>query len=220
MKKILLPLLALACFVIACNKTPDANPDRAAILRNGKWKISAATVMMRLPNGKDSTINYYNLIPGCHLDDYLKFDSLNRGAVHNGGTSCSLADADSIAFVWQLKNDDNMMDIYNGFTLIDSVAETVLPYHIDTINANSSPIVLDTLSNIFPIVLDSMFTLQFGVQNTPAVNIYNATLTNFSQSAFTMNFMFVAHYPQMSYFSATPVITPDTFHYSVPYTNY
>jgi len=221
MKKILLPLLVLALFVVACNKTPNANPNRAAMLRTGKWKVSAASVMMRLPNGRDTTLNYFSMIPACHADDYLRFDSLNHGAVYNGGTSCSVADADSISFIWQLRNDDNTIDLFNGFTLIDSVAETVLPYHIDTINASSTPIVLDTISTSPTVVLDSAFTLQFGVVNSPSINIYNATITNFSQSSFIMNFDFVAHYPQMDwYIQAVPTIKLDTFHYSVTYTNF
>src|ERR1700743_427865 len=129
MNKILLPSLVLLLFVSViftrCSKTLNPNPSTTDYLRTGRWKMSAATVMMKIPDGRDTTINYMSLMPACRLDDYITFDSLNRGFVHNGGVSCSAGDADSIGFVWSITNNNTVMSIYNGFTLIDSVAQLV-----------------------------------------------------------------------------------------------
>ncbi len=221
MKKTLFSLLALFLLAESCTKTPP-DPTHGTMLRTGKWKISAATIRMKLPNGKDTTMDYIQFIPKCHQDDYIRFDSLSYGSVHNNGTSCSVADADSISFVWRLKNNETVMDIFNGFTLIDSVAETILtPYHFDTLSQDPF-LVLDTISNDpANIVLDTVWDLNFSSATTSNINIYNATLSNFTQASFTMDFILPAHYPDSTHFhEMSPIIRPDSFHYHVTYSNF
>jgi len=214
-----LPLLILAAYMVACNKTPDPNPSRASILRTGKWKISAASVQLKLPGGSDTTIDYLGLIPSCRLDDYLQFDSLSQGYVFSNTEKCSVGDADSIGFVWQLSNNDNNLSIFNGFTLLDSVVESALPYHIDTLQSTPT-LVLDTLATTPNVVLDSMYTVQFSASKTASINITNAAITDFSSSSFTMSFSLISQYPHMDYFISAPVYKPDTLHFKVTYANF
>ena len=134
-------------------------------------------------------------------------------------TKCSIGDADSIGFIWQLSNNDNNISIFNGFTLIDSVMETVLPYHIDTL-ATTPNIVLDTLATTPNVVLDTLYTLSYSASKTAAINIYNAAITGFSNSAFTMSFSLISQYPHMDYFISAPVYKPDTLHFKVTYGNF
>jgi hypothetical protein len=165
------------------------------MLRTGKWKITSGTVNLRLPSGKDTTLNLLYFIHACHRDDFLRFDSTDHGAVLNGGTSCSTADADSINFLWRLSNSDKTLDIYNGFNLIDSVAEIVY--------------------------FDTAWEVRFDTANSPAINIRNAELSSFTQASFNMDYYLVAQYPDTTYgHQATPIYKPDTFRYHITYTNY
>ncbi len=221
MNKYYFSLLALLMFLVSCTKS-TSDPDTGAILRTGKWRISSASIRMKLPSGKDTTMDYVQFIPKCRVDDYLRFQTLTRGAVYNGGTSCSASDADSTTFQWLLKENGTVVDIYNGFTLIDSVAQTILtPYHFDTIS--QSPIlVLDTISNDpANIVLDTVWDLNFRSVPSPTFNIYNAHLSNVSQSTFSMDFAFRAQYPDSTHFNeVTPILRPDSFHYHIVYSNF
>lgn len=220
MKKLLLSLSALLIFALSCNRPSSTAINVTGILKTGKWKISTATITMKLPSGKDSTLDFIQFIPKCHQDDYIKFDSLNHGAIYNNGVSCSVADPDSISFIWQLKNNNNNMDLYNGFFFIDSVAETILPYHIDTVS--QSPIlVLDTLADTPNVVLDTIWSLNFASVPTAVINIYNSAISNVTQSSFTMDFAFAAHYPDSTHnHQYFPNIYVDTFHYHLVYTNF
>ena len=220
MRKVLLSLSALLLLVASCNKTTTTTPNVPGILKTGKWKISSATIRMKLPSGKDTTMDYIQFIPKCHQDDYIKFDSLNHGAIFNGGVSCSVADADSIGFIWTLTNDYTTMNLYNGFFFIDSVAETILPYHIDTVS--QSPIlVLDTLATSPSLVLDTIWNLNFASVPSAAINIYNSTISSVSSSSFTMDFAYASHYPDSNnHHQYVPNIFADSFHYHVVYTSF
>ncbi len=220
MKRLLFSLSALLIIAFSCTKPASSPAGVTGILKTGRWKISSATVTMKLPSGKDTTMDYIQFIPKCHQDDYIKFDSLDHGAIYNNGVSCSIADPDSIAFVWQLKNKEQSLDIYSGFFLIDSIAETILPYHIDTIS--QSPIlVLDTISDNPTVVLDTIWNLNFASVPTAAFNIYNSTLSNVTSSSFTMDFAFAGQYPDSNnHHQYVPNIYNDSFHYHVVYTNF
>ncbi len=231
--------LAFCVILMAsCDKTPKINHNRASELRVGKWHVTSGTLTLRKPNGLDTTLNYMDWIPTCHKDDYIKFDSLNRGYIFPGGTTCDASQADSSAFVWQLKNGETILDLYNGFSNTFGVVETiVLPYFSDTIS--KSPLILDTLVGAIAaaamtppgvVVIDSFWKLHFDSSAVQRLDIYNATITNYSQSAFTINYAVISTYPDSTGhhtgFDVTnnidmdPIIRPDTFHYSVTYTNF
>lgn len=226
-------LLAFSAIILytSCNKTPKpAAPDRESMLRTGKWKISAGTFTRRLPIGnKDTTLNYLNFIPSCHKDDYIVFDSLMHAAVYSGAIKCNASDADHIPFVWQLKNNGNNIDLYNGYNNLYTAEIGVLGVKFDTILNDGTSLILDTLVGALDtpakgkfIVLDSIWSYKlYDTVTTPQISIYNAEITDFSQSSFKLHFNVISTYPNVrngrwSY----PLISPDTMKYIVTYTNF
>lgn len=232
MRKCLLLIIPALLIIAACSKKPNApTPGRADMLRTGKWKISGGTFTKRLPSGRDTILKYLSYIPACHQDDYIVFDSGMSAAIYSGSNKCDPSDADEIPFLWQLKNNGNNIDLYNGFNCLYSCLETILPYYFDTLQNNSSftpPLELDTLIGVLDtpsmghsIVLDSMWTVDIDSMTTPQINIYNASITNFSQSSFTLNFTVISTYPDSTGNHATyPVTKPDTMKYAVIYSNF
>ena len=219
--------------IAACNKAPTTNYSRESMLRKGSWHVSGGTLTLRKPNGVDTTLNYLDWIPTCHKDDFIKFDSLNRGFVFPGANRCDASEADSTGFVWQLKNGESLMDLYNGFSNTFGVTESILePYFFDTLSF--SPVVVDTflsavvgatMTPALPGICDSFWKLHFDSSAVQRLDIYNATITNFSQSAFTINFAVISTYPDSTNhhtgggIDLNPIMRPDTFHYSVTYSN-
>ena len=201
MRQLLFLLLILSIFAVACKNSPNVPPDRGSMLRTGKWRISAGTVTIRLPNGVKSEQTYWNnLRRVCLRDDFLVFDSSNHGSVHNGGTSCSLGTPDSISFIWQLKNNGNNIDLLNAFTVVDSVAETV--YLDGTVTPN-------------------VYRVRFDTATSYRSDIVNAKISNFSQSSFLLEYSLIGQYPDTTMGNqATPVIKPDTFVFHVTYSNF
>ncbi len=235
--KYFLLVLSIIVVIASCNKPPVTTPSRESMLRVGKWHVTAGTLTLRKPNGVDTTLNYLNWIPVCHRDDYIKFDSLNVGYLFPGSDICNAGDADSIGFTWKLENGETTMSLYNGFSNTFGVAESILlPVYFDTLS--HSPLQLDTLIGAVaasmetpagPIVLDSLWKLHFDSASIQRLDIYTATISSFSSSAFTINFAVISTYPDSTGhhtgFDATnnidmnPIYRPDTFHYSVTYSN-
>lgn len=221
MRKLFLPLSIILVLLASCQNKPSVTAAGDAILHKGKWKVTSGMITMKLPSGKDSTINYLALLDNCLRDDYVKFDSGILGYYFNGALLCSPADADSVAFNWKLFNNNTAMNIYNAFHFIDSVYITIDPFHIDTL-AQTPTLVLDTIISTPTFVeLDTIRPLTFHTTATQNVNIYNANVTNFSQSSFTLNFYILGYYPDSNNFhTLNPIFLPDTFKYSVTYSNY
>jgi len=243
MKYLCLALSVVLIFA-ACNKKPTPTLTRVDMLRTGKWKLSSGTLSMRLPNGRDTTLNYLNYLPSCYSDDYFVFNTSTAGATFTGSNKCSAADADSIEFQWALSNDYNNISFYRGFTFVWSIQESVNYIKFDTLS--QSPLVIDTIHGVLDtlpgfyrtvVVLDSTWNLTFVRDSVPTFNINNAAITNFSQSSFTINFTMLSTYPDtvnhhtgVAYFYDVitsgqdtvdlPVLTmPDTFKYTLTYTN-
>jgi hypothetical protein len=200
MKQVLLSLLVIAVIFSSCTKTPSAPTTRDVQLRTGKWRITSSSVTLKLFNGKPGTVNYGQYRMPCLLDNFLKFDSLNRGAIHNGGVSCSKSDADSIAFIWVLKNNGNNIDLLNCYTLIDSVDQTIV--------FDPGP---------------SIYEAQYATSSCYVSNLYNAQISNFSQSSFVLKYDLPAHYLDTTVAKGgsptTPVVLLDTFHFAITYGN-
>jgi hypothetical protein len=232
MTKYFLPATMAILILAACNKTPTPPaPGREDMLRTGKWKISSGTFTKRLPRGTDTVLTYLNFIPDCHKDDYIVFDSQMHAAVYSGTNKCNPSDADHIPFVWQLKNNGNNIDLYNGFNNLYSCVETIQSYYFDTTWLDASvgpPYKLDTLIGALDtpahgpnIVLDSLWAVHIDSMTTPQISIYNAAISNFSQSSFTLHFSVISTYPDSSNHHATiPVTKPDTMKYIVTYSNF
>jgi len=125
MKYVFLALVIILLWS-SCAKNPTINYSRESMLRSGKWKVSGGTLSVRKPNGKDTVLAYTDWIPFCHRDDYIKFDSFNRGYLFPGSVLCNPSDADSTAFVWKVENGETTMSLYNGFNNTFSVWESVL----------------------------------------------------------------------------------------------
>ncbi len=202
MKRLLLPLLVIILFFEACTKTTTVPPGPDGMLRTGKWKISTSMVTLRMPNGKPVTVDYGGFRKACIKDNYLKFDSLNRGAVHNNGVSCSAADADSVGFIWAVKSNGTKIDLLGCYGLIDSVAMSVIT---DATTSTGYNIMYDTAVSYLH-------------------NIYNGGLTNLTQSSFILEYDLPAHYPDTTAAKGgsptAPVILNDTFHFHITYTNF
>ena len=201
MKRLLLSLLVLLLLLDACKKTTTFPIGQDGMMRTGKWKISKSMVKLKLPNGKKTTIDYGPYRSACLVDNRLKFDSLNRGSILNGGVSCNIGDADSVGFIWQLKNNGNTIDMLNCYTLIDSVAQTVV---LDGTTGN--------------------YVVQYNQASSYKSNLYDATISSFSQSSFTLEYDLPAHYADTTAANmgsaAAPVILLDTFHFMITYTNF
>ncbi len=226
--------LSVIAIVASCNKPPQTNYSRESMLRKGKWHVTSGTLTLRKPNGVDTTLNYYNWIPLCHQDDYLVFDSLNKGYIFPGSNICNAGDADSIGFSWKFENGETTLSLYDGFNNTFGVTESILePYFFDTLS--TGPVVVDTflsavagalMSPPSPGLVDSFWKLHFDSSAIQRLDIYTATVTNFSSTAFTINFAAISTYPDSTNhhtgggIDLDPIIRPDTFHYSVTYSNF
>ena len=201
MKRFLFGFIAMAVIAGSCTKTPKVPLGTDGMLRTGKWKIGKSLVTMRMPNGQKATVDYGTHRSACLVDNYLKFDSLNRGSVHNNGASCSNADADSIAFIWTLKNNDQNIDLLGLYTVVDSVIETVV--------LNST---------------GTAYEAQYSTGPSYISNLRNATITGFSQSSFTLEYDFKGKYPDTTAAKggspAAPIILDDTFRIHITYNNF
>ena len=233
MKNFLLFFTAVMLFS-ACNQTkPTFSPDRVNILRSGRWKVVSGTVTLKKPNGLDTTLNYMPFVPPCHLDDYIKFDSGNHGATFPGTILCYASDADSIGFIYNMRNNDNNIDLLNIFNLFQMVYETInTPYYFDTVS--QSPLVLDTIQRSPYVILDTMWSLRFdsvAVSGNstvyPGANVYNADISNFSKSGFTLSFKWYGTYPDSTggheggppnY--ASPIMRNDTLKFVLNFSNF
>jgi len=231
--------LSVVVLLASCAKTPTINNNRQSMMRKGKWKVTSGTLTLRKPNGLDTTLNYMDWIPVCHKDDYVQFDSLNFGFIFPGSTKCDPSAADSTAFLWKLENGETTMSLYNGFSNTFGVVESILiPFFFDTLSY--SPLILDTLVTYAQaqaqtppgvVVLDSTWKLHFETSSILQLDIYAATISSFSQSAFTINYAVISTYPDSTNhhtgfdvanggIDKDPIYRPDTFHYSVTYSNY
>ena len=123
----------------------------------------------------------------------------------------------------------------------------MLAFRFDTLQ--QSPLVLDTLHGVLDttagytrvvIILDTIWKRQFDSVSLPVTAVYNAAVTNFSQSSFTLSYTLVLP-PITSYPDTTnhhtgwiidntttppdtldylPIYRADTFKYNVTYTNF
>lgn len=200
MRRSLLLLLTLSAALFACNKTPDPQVDVISQLRTGKWKINSGTVTMHNLNWIQKDQTYWpTLRKICLRDDYIIFDSSDRGVVYSNTTRCSPADVDSIAFVWQLKNNDKNIDLFNIYKVVDSVAVTLVPI------ASTSP---------------QAYKVQYDTATSYVSNIRNAKLSNVTDNSFTLEYSLIAKsYDSTGGHYSSPVLRPDTFVFHVTYSH-
>lgn len=221
--------LTLVIILVSCAKKPVINPSREDMLRTGRWKISAGKLYCRLPSGKDTLLDYLNyVLPDCYKDNYIVFDSLFYGAVFTGATRCDASEGDQIPFRWRLTNNDNNMDLYHGFYSIYAVTDTIRPYHFDT--TSFDPLVLDSLVKAEDtafgyfkslVVLDTIWDFKVAPLAIPNYDIYDAAITNFSQSSFTLNFSYITKYlDSTNHRAISPRLLPDTLRYIITFSNY
>jgi len=239
-------ILAFSVILIyaSCSKSSTPTVSRQATLRTGRWKISSGSLTVKLPNGKDSSLNYMNFIPACHLDDYIDFNSPNYGAVFSGVTKCNPGDPDSVTFTYNLSDNDNELSINSNFYLYYGVSETIQPFVFDTLQNSPAPLVLDTLYGVLDtaagytrtvIVLDTIWNLQFTDTPITTNSVFQGQLSNFSASSFTFSYRIPSTYPDslnhhtnllivagppVDSIDANPIIVPDSAIYTITYTNF
>ncbi len=224
--------LALSVVILfaACSKTTTPASSTISILTTGKWKISNGTLMLRKPNGIDTTLNYLPWIPLCHQDDYIRFSSATTGYSYPGAILCDPSE-DSTTFTWNLMSGGTTIS-FQGFNFSYAASYSVnQPYFFDTISKTPT-LVLDTVVNVAAalatggvVVLDSTWTLKFDTGAVSGFEIYNATLTSLTQSAFTLNYAVYTNYLDTTNHhtgppDALPISRPDTIYFSVTYTNF
>ncbi len=230
MKYFYMALLAVVVFA-ACNKTPQAQaPSMEEMLRTGKWKVASGTITIKKPDGRDTVLDYVKYVPYCHKDDYITFDSQLHGAIYSSSIKCNPGDPDHIDFLWNLRN--NYIDMYNGFTGIHGVTSAVEPLSWDTLSIE--PWQVDTILGTFDtllgytktfLVVDSIRILKIDSTAVPLLNVYNAVISNFSQSEFTLRFYMISTRLDTTGWHAgppamNPIVLPDTFRYTLKYTNF
>ncbi|MES2704720.1 MAG: hypothetical protein V4649_18915 [Bacteroidota bacterium] len=232
--------LSVTILLFSCAKETKESTSKQSILKQGPWKLTGGTLTVNKPNGKDTALQYIKFIPDCYKDDYITFDSLIYGKRYTSSVKCNAGDPEYVQFIWQLKNNESTIDLLSGFNNLYTVNETIEPYHFDTISKDPF-LVLDTVlgvndtlpgqTKIF-LVLDTIRDLKFtGIpvgQNLAGApiggfDIYEAAITNFSSSSFTLNFSMKQTYPDSTGFHAgipnneLPIQRPDTVHYSLIY---
>lgn len=112
MKYCLLLMAAILAFT-SCEKleVPESRED---MLRQGKWRLTAASVRYKDPiTGGDSTQNGLPL-EGCDVDNFIVFRENFLGAVNYGANKCAQQAADEVPFNWQLTDNGNKINIYNA----------------------------------------------------------------------------------------------------------
>lgn len=223
MMKYLFLTFSAALLLVACTKTPEEpQKNRGNILRTGKWKVSGGTIKQKLPNGKYTDNKYLDFVPACHKDDYIVFDSGVKAAVFSGTEKCNPGDAASISFLWNLSNKENMISMYDGFNIIYMDSSYIAPYRFDTLPDGTFR--QATLSDGSK-VNDTIWDLKWVPLATPAINVYNGTLSNFSETSFTLNYSVISTYPDTTSNHKgdpypPPIIRPDTFKFSINFTNF
>jgi hypothetical protein len=228
MKYFFAALLITVVFMACTQTAPPVTPGREDMLRKGKWKISKGTVTGKLSSGRDTSLDLVAfLIPVCHQDDYIVFDSQYNGNVFSGATRCDPGEGASIPFLWRLKNNGNNIDLYHGFNNVYSFTENLSAVYFDT--TSWSPLVLDTSYTVTDpstgtyslVVLDSNWRDTIIAVPTTTVDIYDAAIVNFSQSAFTLKYSLLSTFPDTSNHHANaPRRIQDTLKYTVTYTNF
>ncbi|NCX96634.1 MAG: hypothetical protein EBX41_09575 [Chitinophagia bacterium] len=194
-------LLLLFIAVASCTKSaPPSQNGIAAILRTGKWKVGAGTIRLKLPNGKDTILKYTDFRIACVQDDCIKFDSLNRGAVFTNAVKCNGAEADSMGFTWDLRNEGKLISIYGGFHLTDSLSQSI---------------VTDASSG------STVYQIKYAPAVSSAFNIINATIDPYDKTSFTLSYYMPAQrLDTTGGHQASPLTIPDTFYFNITYTNY
>lgn len=241
MKKYFLLTLAVVATIAACNKKPEVKAGRQDMLRSGKWSIASGTVVIKLPNGKDTTLNYLDYLPVCRRDDYMKFMTGIDGAIFTSGNKCSAADPDSTHFSWQFTNNETVLSMYNGFDFIYGIKQYIMPFRFDTLQQNPY-LILDTIYGHYDtphlspiIVLDTIWEVRYDSVNLKYNNLYNAKVVDFSESSFTLNFSVYSTYPDTTGYHTgkyvyinpvtaepdsidfDPILRPDTLKYTIKY---
>lgn len=218
----------------ACSKPPVITPNREAILRSKKWRITGGTITVKKPNGKDTALEYRKYVDTCYLDNYLVFDSMHFGRAYTGNDKCNPADPDFRSFTWRLQENERYIDLYDGFNMIFAVTTTIEPYHFDT--TSQSPLVLDTIIgrlDTIPgfikqfIVLDTIRELRYTRYPIPNnFDLMGAEISDFSEVSFKLHFSFKTTSLDSTNFHAgapnnfAPIVVNDTADYNLTISSY
>jgi len=232
MKKHVIIALSVVFFMVSCSKSSNQTKGVPDMLRTGRWKISSATVKLRLPSGLDTTLNLFTFMPSCKTGVYLTFDTGFYGNMFSG-TPCNPSDPTNISFQWQLTDNNTILDLYGGFNLVYSITDTVLqPYYFDTTwypAGNNPAYYFDSIVNYEDtsldgnpnyIVLDTLWNLKYDSIPNGTNNVYGQ-VSNFTQSSFTWTVAQITVYPDSTHNHASnPIYRPDTAHYTYVFTNF
>src|SRR4051794_40664330 len=115
MNKFGILILLVVVIIASCSKNSTPIAGRSDMLRTGKWTLASGSVTMKLPSGKDTTLNYLNFLPSCHQDDYMIFRDNQDASMFSNSTKCNVGDPDSVTFKWGFANNNNNLSLYHGF---------------------------------------------------------------------------------------------------------
>ena len=249
MKYCILALSVIMLFA-SCSKTPNPQAtSKEDILRSGNWRISGGTVRGKLPSGLDTTVSYTQfLLPTCWLDDYIKFDSDYHAKVYSNTNKCDPSQPTYQSFYWKFNRNATTLDFYNGFNLTYAWSDSIAPWHFDTLvndGSASPPLVLDTIYGVndtllgytrVVVVLDTIWDFVVTPKAIPNLDIYNAQISNFTESSFTLNYTYRKTYTDtnghhtgrqifpigsaMDTVNYDPILKADTLFYSITFSKF
>lgn len=107
MKKLLLFALIAGTTLASCKKDDDnggGSGGNAALLTNGKWKITSSTSIVSYPAPiGDQTTDLFALFPACQQDNLYIFNANNTATTDEGATKCDAsAPQQKTAGTWTL----------------------------------------------------------------------------------------------------------------------
>ena len=112
MNRLLLTLSLLLLIFSACTK-PDNPVTAEEDLRSGTWVRSSGKVTAKDSlTGGDSTTDYVAPQDTCRKDNSLVFKENRVGVMNLGVLHCTIGEADTKTFTWQITEDGQHISLY------------------------------------------------------------------------------------------------------------
>lgn len=124
MKKLILPLLILACTLTACSKD-DATDSKEELLSKSSWKLKALGIESNgvfVPFSNDMLP-----VEECKADNIYTFKADFTGIASEGATKCQSGDIDQSEFTWSISEDKKTLNLNTDlFGYVDGDNITIL----------------------------------------------------------------------------------------------
>ena len=97
----------------SCNKDDDATPDKAKLLTNGSWKMSAMTVDPPIDWFGIPVTDVFAKLPTCVTDDFAVFKTNGTVIYDEGASKCEPADPQTSNGTWSLNTAQTILTLTN-----------------------------------------------------------------------------------------------------------